>query len=339
MSYPKIELHVHLEGTLSPETLLSCANRNGVRLPADTHDGLTELFHYTDLPHFIDIWLMVTSCLRTADDFRRITVDYAGEAVKHGAVYIEGIFAPLQLVRRGVPWEAIYEGFCDGIAEAREEHGIEMRLTPDLTRNATPEEMDDSLRYAIAYRDRGIVGVGLGAFELEYPPHLYENVFRRAREGGLGSVPHAGELGPPEAIHAALDLLQADRLRHGIRAVEDPDLLSELKGRGTVLDVCPMSNVRVGVVPSLAEHPLPQLVAAGVLCSLSTDDPPMFDTDLTTEYAAAWSLGLHPHGFYEAGVAGALCDERTKARLAEIGNAYDWDGLEDAAAASVYGRG
>jgi aminodeoxyfutalosine deaminase len=328
MSYPKIELHVHLEGTLRPEMLISCASRNGVELPAETTEGLAELFHFTDLPHFIDTWLMVTSCLRTAEDFRRITVDYAGEAKKHGAVYIEGIFAPLQLVRRGVPWETIYEGFCDGIQEARETHDMEMRLTPDLTRNATPAEMDDSLRYAIGYRDRGIVGIGLGAFELEYPPHLYVEPFRRAREGGLGSVPHAGELGPPDAIRDALDLLHADRLRHGIRAIEDPELVQELKERGTVLDVCPMSNVRVGVVPSLEEHPLPKLVEAGVLCSLSTDDPPMFDTDLTMEYEAASSLGLHPKGFYEAGVAGALCDEQTRARLAAIGDAYDWSALD-----------
>jgi aminodeoxyfutalosine deaminase len=231
-----------------------------------------------------------------------------------------------------VTWETIYEGFCDGIEEARETHGLDMRLTPDLTRNATPEEMDDSLRYATGYRDRGIVGVGLGAFELEYPPHLYEDVFRRARDGGLGSEPHAGELGPPDAIREAIHLLHADRLRHGIRAIEDPDLVQELKELGTVLDVCPISNVRVGVVSSLAEHPLPQLVAAGVLCSLSTDDPPMFDTDLTAEYAAACSLGLEPRGFYEAGVAGALCDEQTRTRLAAIGDAYDWDGLAGQAA-------
>jgi aminodeoxyfutalosine deaminase len=332
MTYPKIELHVHLEGTLRPETLLAIAERNDVSLPFETSEELADHFHFRNLEHFIDIWLMVTSCLRTTEDFRRITVDYAGEAAEHGAVYIEGIFAPLQLVRRGVPWEDIYEGFCDGIIEAREKHGVEMRLTPDLTRNATPEEMEDSLRYAIAYRDRGIVAVGLGAFELEYPPHLYEDVFRRAREGGLGSVPHAGELGPPDAIRDAILLLQADRLRHGIRAIEDPDLVEELKELGTVLDVCPVSNVRVGVVPSLAEHPLPQLVTAGVLCSLSTDDPPMFDTDLTTEYAAGCSLGLDPRGFYEAGVAGALCGEATKARLAAIGETYDWAGLAGQAA-------
>ena len=332
MTYPKIELHVHLEGTLRPETLLAIAEHNDVSLPFETSEELADHFHFRNLEHFIDIWLMVTSCLRTTEDFRRITVDYAGEAAEHGAVYIEGIFAPLQLVRRGVPWEDIYEGFCDGIVEAREMHGVEMRLTPDLTRNATPEEMEDSLRYAIAYRDRGIVAVGLGAFELEYPPHLFEDVFRRAREGGLGSVPHAGELGPPDAIREAIHLLQADRLRHGIRAIEDPDLVEELKERGTVLDVCPVSNVRVAVVPSLAEHPLPQLVAAGVLCSLSTDDPPMFDTDLTTEYAAACSLGLDPRGFYEAGVAGALCDEATKARLATVGETYDWAGLAGQAA-------
>ncbi len=142
-------------------------------------------------------------------------------------------------------------------------------------------------------------------------------------------MPHAGELGGPDAIRDALDLLHADRLRHGIRAIEDPDLVQELGERGTVLDVCPVSNVRVGVVPTLEEHPLPQLVAAGVLCSLSTDDPPMFDTDLTAEYeAAACSLGLDPRAFYEAGIAGALCDERTRAGLVAIGEAYDWDQLE-----------
>jgi aminodeoxyfutalosine deaminase len=149
-------------------------------------------------------------------------------------------------------------------------------------------------------------------------------VFTLAKSLGLGSVPHAGEVAGAASVQGALETLQADRLRHGIRAVEDPGLVRELAGRGTVLDVCPLSNIRTGAVRSLAEHPLPQLVHAGVRCSISTDDPAMFDTDLERDYEAAESLGLDPRGFYDAGVAGALCDEPTRTRLHEIGESYDW---------------
>jgi aminodeoxyfutalosine deaminase len=128
-----------------------------------------------------------------------------------------------------------------------------------------------------------------------------------------------------ESVQGALEALAADRIRHGIRSVEDPGLVAELAGRGTVLDVCPLSNVRTGVVRSLEEHPLPQLVAAGVRCSISTDDPAMFETDLTRDYEAAASLGVSPRGAYEAGLAGALCDDETRERLRQIGESYQWD--------------
>lgn len=137
-------------------------------------------------------------------------------------------------------------------------------------------------------------------------------------------MPHAGEVAGPESVRGALDVLCADRIRHGVRAEEDPALVRELAGRGTVLDICPLSNLRLGVVASLADHPLPRLVAAGVRCSISTDDPAMFDTDLTRDYEAAMSLGLDPRSLYEAGVAGALCDDDTRARLRQIGESYDW---------------
>jgi aminodeoxyfutalosine deaminase len=139
-------------------------------------------------------------------------------------------------------------------------------------------------------------------------------------------VPHAGEAAGPDSIRGALDALGADRLRHGIRAIEDPGLVRELVDRRVVLDVCLVSNLRTGVVRSLMEHPLPALVAAGVRCSLSTDDPAMFDTDLGREYAAAAALGVSPRGLYEAGVAGALCDEPTRSKLRAIGAACDWAG-------------
>jgi aminodeoxyfutalosine deaminase len=180
------------------------------------------------------------------------------------------------------------------------------------------------VRYSIKYRDRGIVAVGLGGYEADYPPDLYVDVFRIAREAGLGSVPHAGEVVGPESIRGALDLLHADRIRHGITAVRDPGLVRELADRGVVLDACLISNLCTGIVPTLDRHPLPALVAAGVRCSLSSDDPAMFDTSLEHEYQTAESLGLSPRAFYEAGLKGALCDEDTRARLAAVGEAYDW---------------
>jgi len=322
--YPKIELHVHLEGTVQPETLLEISRRNDYALPCTTAAELRELYEFRDFAHFIDVWVLTTNALRTAEDFRQVVADYAAEAASHGAVYIEGIFSPSERIRRGVGWDEIFSGYCDGAAEARERFGVEVRLTPDIVRGFTLEEAESVVRHAAKYRDRGVVGVGLGGLEAQYPPEPYEPAFALARAEGLASVPHAGEVAGPESVRGALDALGADRLRHGIRAVEDPGLVRELAGRGTVLDVCPISNLRTRAVHSLEEHPLPALVAAGVPCSISTDDPAMFGTDLTRDCEAARSLGLDPRSFYEAGLAGALCDDATRTRLASIGETFDW---------------
>jgi aminodeoxyfutalosine deaminase len=323
-AYPKIELHVHLEGTVRPETLLQIAKRNDYALPADTVEGLADLYAFRDFRHFIEVWILTTNALQTEDDFRQIVVDYAAEAAGHGCVYLEGIFSPAERARRGVSYGAQLEGVCAGAQEARERHGVEVRLTPDIPRGFTLEEGRATVEWAARYRDRGVVGVGLGGLEAEYPPEPYAPVFALARDLGLGSVPHAGEVAGPESVRGALEALGADRLRHGIRAEEDPGLVRELAGRGIVLDVCPVSNLRTGAVRSLAEHPLPRLVAAGVRCSISTDDPAMFDTDLGRDYEAATSFGLEPRSFYEAGVAGALCDAETKEKLRAVGDDYPW---------------
>jgi aminodeoxyfutalosine deaminase len=324
VSYPKIELHVHLEGTVRPATLLEIARRNDYALPADTEEGLAELYDFRDFAHFIEVWILTTNALRTEEDFRQVVVDYAGEAASQGAVYLEAIFSPAERIARGVAWDEIFSGYCDGAQEAMELHGVEVRLTPDIYRGSRLEDAEQIVRYSAKYRDRGVVGVGLGGLEAEYPPEPYEPVFSLARELGLASVPHAGEVAGPPSVRGALEELGADRIRHGIRSVEDAGLVGELAGRGTVLDVCPISNVRTRAVASLDEHPLPELVAAGVRCSISTDDPAMFGTDLSTDYDAAARLGLPPEAAYEAGLAGALCDDETKARLRDIGDAYDW---------------
>ena len=251
MMYPKIELHVHLEGTVRAETLLEIARRNEYPLPADTVEGLAELYEYRDFEHFIEVWVLTTNALRTRDDFRQVVVDYAAEAASHGAVYIEGIFSPAERVRRGVRWEDIFGGYCDGArggtgaarrrgsAHARHRARIPdggVRAGRSLLRGAR----GPGGRRGRARRARGAVPAG-----------ALRGGVRAAKAEGLGSVPHAGEVAGPESVRGALEALQADRIRHGFRAIEDPGLVAELAERQIVLDVSPVSNVRTGAVRSL----------------------------------------------------------------------------------------
>jgi aminodeoxyfutalosine deaminase len=327
VSFPKIELHVHLEGTVRPPALLEIARRNGVALPAATVPELARLYQFRDFPHFLDVWAMTTQALRTEQDFRQVVTGYAAQAAAHGAVYLEGIFSPAEPAERGVPWEEVFAGYCDGAAEAFESYGVKVNLTPDIPRGYPLEAAELTVTHGLAHADRGIVGIGLGGPEADHPPELFERVFARAKDGGLGSVPHAGEAEGAASVRAALDVLRADRIRHGIRAVEDPALVRELADRGVVLDVCPTSNLRTGVVAHLADHPLPALIAAGVACTVNTDDPAMFGIDLGSEYEVARAMGVSAQGCYLAGVLGALCDDDTRAELARAGETFDWGAL------------
>lgn len=313
--FPKIELHVHLEGAIRPKALFEMARRNAVGLPAHNEEELARLYQFRDFKHFLQLWLVVTRVVQTERDFREIVVSYAEEAASHGAVYLEGIFTPAERVYAGASWDEVFNGFCDGAGEATERTGVDVRLTVDTPRNGSLELAMTTARYAAKYRERGIVGLGLGGPEAKYPPEPFAPAFRFAKEHGLGSVPHAGEAAGPHSIRGALEALQADRIRHGIRAIEDEGLLRELVDREIVCDVCPVSNLKTGLVPSLVAHPLRKMVAAGVLCSINTDDPAMFGTDLSTEHEVARGLGCTPDLAFRAGVKGALCDATTRARL------------------------
>jgi aminodeoxyfutalosine deaminase len=211
------------------------------------------------------------------------------------------------------------------VQEARETLGIELRLTPDITRGVDRDLARTTAELAVRYQDRGVVALGLGGLEAQYPPEQYAEAFAIARDGGLASVPHAGEVAGPPSIRGALDALHADRIRHGVRAVEDPGLLRELADRQVVLDVCVLSNVCLAVVPTVEAHQLPQLLAAGVQCTVNTDDPTFFSCDLESEHAAARALGADPRALFDAGIAGALCDEQTLETVRALGDAYDWD--------------
>ena len=317
MPTAKIELHVHLEGTIRAETLLDIARRNDVPLPADNVDGLRSLYKFTDFKHFIDAWILTTNCLRTPDDFRQVVVAYAAEAGSFGAVYVEGIFSPVERVARGVSWDDIFTGYVDGAVEAFERYGVTVRFTPDIYRGGPVDLSEEAARRCVRFRERGVLGFGIGGYEPGRPIAPYVKAFDIARDGGLALVPHAGEAAGPDSIREAL-ALGPTRIRHGIRAVDDPAVLAEIVERGIVLDVAPISNLRTAVVASLDEHPLPRLRAAGALCSISTDDPAMFDTDLARDYAAAESLGVTSADAFAAGVAGMLADDATRARVATL---------------------
>jgi aminodeoxyfutalosine deaminase len=314
---PKIELHVHLEGAIRPATLLAIARRNDVSLPADTVEGLRELYEFTDFDDFLRVWRLTTTCLRTGEDFRQVVVDYAAEAAGFGAVYLEAIFSP----RGGVGWPELFTGYTEGAVEAYERHGVTVRLTPDIYRTLDVEVAEQCARWAVRYADRGVVGFGLGGPEAATPVTPYARAFAIARDGGLALVPHAGEAAGPDSIREVLSYEPA-RIRHGIRAVEDAGVLAEIAGRGLVLDVCPTSNLRTRVVASLDAHPLPRLRAAGIPCTINTDDPAMFGTGLGREYEIAASLGVSAADAYAAGLAGALCDRATRERLRAIGERH-----------------
>jgi aminodeoxyfutalosine deaminase len=318
MTYPKIELHVHLEGAVRADTLRMIAKRNSYPWPDD------EPRRFRDFRHFLEVFERRLGALQRYDDFRTVVVEYAADAASHGAVYLEAIFSPG--LWRGIDQDEVFSGYCDGAQEAHELQGVEVRLTPDLPGVYSPAQAEKVASFAVKYRDRGVVGLGLVGLADAAAAKPFTRAFAIARDGGLGSVPHAGEITGPESIRASLDVLGADRIRHGIRAEEKPALVRELATRGTVLDVCVQSNLSTGVVGSLEDHPLPRLVARGVRCSLSTDDPALFDTDLTREYEVTTSLGLDPRSFYDAGVVGALCDDVARERLRQIGDSFDWPG-------------
>ena len=323
--YPKIELHVHLEATIRPARLLEIARRNDLRLPARTAEGLERTFRFRSFRQFVRLWIATTSVLRRRRDFHQVVVDYAGQLADQGCLYAEPLFSPSEPVSRGVTWQEVFEGYCDGAAEARERHGVELRFTPDVTRDFPPEIGEQVAAWAVRYRDRGVVGLSLGGSEHRFPPGPFSRAFAIAREGGLRAAPHAGEMAGPASIRGALDDLGAQRLRHGVRAVEDAALLEELAERGVVCDVTPVSNLRTGVVRSLDEHPLPALLQAGVRCSIGSDDPVLMRTSLTADSDVAVRLGHTPRAMYEHALAGAFCDGRTRARLVAAGAAFDWD--------------
>ncbi len=282
---PKVELHVHLEGSIQPDTLLTLAERNGVRLPADSLEGLQAFYHYTSLDHFMIVYNTVCSCLRTPDDLSLIAYQFGAEMARQNIRYAEVTPTPWSLRRdTGLAFGAILDALNDGRMRAEADFGVRMRWIFGITRDDVESRMAVA-RWAVTSRDQGTVALGLGGSEARYPPELFRDAFQHARAGGLRSVPHAGESLGPGSVWTALNMLHADRIGHGVRSVEDPALVDYLVERQIPLEVCPTSNIRIGLYDGYDDHPLRALWKAGALVTVHSDDPPMMDTTLTHEYA------------------------------------------------------
>jgi adenosine deaminase len=321
---PKAELHVHHVGSASPRIVAELAARHAgsTPVPADP-DLLAEYFVFSDFVHFIEVYLSVVDLIRDPEDVWTLTYEVARELAAQQVRYAELTLTPYSSIVRGIPAEAYCEAVEDARQRAATEHGIELRWCFDIPGEAGVPAADLTLEVALKNRPDGLVSFGLGGPELGVPREQFAPHFRAALAEGLRSVPHAGESTGPQTVWDALTHLGAERIGHGIAAARDPELLGYLRDHAIPLEVCPTSNVRTRSVPSLAEHPLPALVAAGVPVTINSDDPPMFATTLNNEYAvAAQLLALDAAGVAElarAAVRASFRDEAGKAALlAEI---------------------
>lgn len=271
---PMAELHLHIEGTFEPEEVFRIARRNGVALPWSDVDDLRRRYDFDDLQSFLDLYYSCMSVLRTRADFAELAGAYFARAHRAGVAHAEIFFDPQAHTSRGVAVDDVIDGLLDAFEQARTAYGMTGGLIMCFLRDRPVEEAMATLE-AVAPRARELLGVGLDSAEVGYPPELFGEVFARARELGLHVVAHAGEEGPPAYVWQALRV-GAERIDHGVRSMEDPELVAHLRDRRVPLTVCPLSNVRLRVVPELAAHPLPAMLAAGLLVTVHSDDPAYF---------------------------------------------------------------
>lgn len=284
---PKVELHVHLEGATQPETLLQLAEKHGIRLPVTTVESVRDWYQFRDFDHFVDIYVLISECIRTVDDIEHITREFLRGQAAQNIRYTEATYtANTHYKQKGISFTDQLAAINRARAWAAEELAVHLNLIVDISRETPLEEGIRTAEWVIAHHGDGVVALGLGGAEAGHPPENHRAAFEKALAAGVPCIPHAGETAGPESVWSALNVCDALRIGHGVRAIEDPALVDHLRERQTPLEVCPTSNICLGVYPTLADHPLPQLVEAGLYVTINSDDPPMFNTSLTQEFEA-----------------------------------------------------
>lgn len=325
---PKVELHLHLEGSIPLPTLWQLIQKYGGNAETPTLDSLTSKFTYKDFPHFIQTWIWMTQFLREYEDFTLISEAVARDLAAQNIRYVEAFFSPNDFSDHGLTVQRIAEAIRTGLDLVPQ---VRVSLIPDLTRDTGPDltKAENVMHAAAELRDLGVIGIGLGGSEQDFPAELFASVYEKARKLGLHTTAHAGEAAGPESVWAALDVLKVQRIGHGVRSIEDPALVRELAKRRIPLEVCPISNMRTGIYSFIDEHPIRKLYERGVVVTVNTDDPKLFGNSLAEEYA----LLVNQLGFSRDEVKGLilqgitsswLSDSKKKALIQEFQDDLGW---------------
>lgn len=311
---PKAELHCHLEGSIPPALARALAARNGRALPAGLM-GADGFYVWRDFLSFLAAYDLVCTTLRVPRDFGDVIYAYLAGAAREGAVYVEMFCSPERPAALGLSYGAWLEALEDGIDRARRDFGIEGRIIIICIRHLGPERALALARAMIAEPHRYVVGFGMGGDEARFAPVDFAPAYRLAHDHGFGCTVHAGEVRGPESVWAAINDLPVSRIGHGVRSADDPSLMAELARRGIVLEVCPGSNIALGLYPDRNAHPLHRLIDAGVRVTLNSDDPPFFHTTLGTEYDKAGLGEAALRGIARTAIEASFADAETKQRL------------------------
>jgi adenosine deaminase len=313
---PKTELHLHIEGTLEPELIFELARRNRIALPYPSVEALRAAYAFTNLQSFLDVYYAGASVLITEDDFDAMASAYFARAARDNVVHCEIFFDPQTHTARGIDIGVVIRGLDRAARRAEAELGLSVRLILCFLRHLSEDDALATLEAALPYRDK-FIGVGLDSSEMGHPPEKFERVFARARALGLRLVAHAGEEGPPAYIRAALDVLHVERIDHGVRCVEDPELVARLAREGVPLTVCPLSNVKLRVFDHLGRHNIPALLAAGLCVTINSDDPAYFGGYLNDNFVQLFESlpQLTAHDAYRMlrnSIEGSFVDDEDK---------------------------
>jgi adenine deaminase len=283
---PKVELHLHIEGTLEPELMFAIAQRNGIRLKYATVDAVREAYQFHDLQSFLEIYYAACGVLLQEEDFYDLTMAYLQRIHSQGVRHVEIFFDPQIHIDRSIPFTTVISGIRRALDHGKRLYGISSHVIMCFVRHLSEEAAFDVLEQALPYKPH-IIAVGLDSYEVGHPPEKFARVFERARQHGFRTVAHAGEEGPAEYIWQALNVLQVSRIDHGVRCLDDDALVEELVRRQVPLTVCPLSNVKLGVFPSLEAHPLKQMLARGLCVTVNSDDPAYFGGYILENFIAA----------------------------------------------------